>query len=79
MKCDPSPGNFWAHFLFNSKNKTTYPGPTQTTWLGFEFTWDLTFEELPKYLPPFVNIIFGCPLTLNLGFHKDTFCILWSN
>ena len=26
MKCDPSPGNFWAHFLFSSKIKTTYPG-----------------------------------------------------
>ena len=26
MMCDPSPGNFLAHFLFNSKIKTTYPG-----------------------------------------------------
>ena len=26
MKCNPSPGNFQAHFLFNSKIKTTYPG-----------------------------------------------------
>ena len=25
MKCDPSPGNFWVHFLFSSKIKTTYP------------------------------------------------------
>ena len=26
MKCNTSPGNFWTHFLFNSKIKTTYPG-----------------------------------------------------
>ena len=26
MMCDPSPGNFLAHFLFNTKIKTTYPG-----------------------------------------------------
>ena len=25
MMCDPSPGNFLAHFLFNSKIKTIYP------------------------------------------------------
>ena len=25
-KGNPSPANFWAHFLFGSKIKTTYPG-----------------------------------------------------
>ena len=25
-KCNPSPGNFGAHFLFCNKTKTTYPG-----------------------------------------------------
>ena len=28
--CDPSPGNFVAHFLFSSLTNTTYPGVSPT-------------------------------------------------